>query len=90
MSEFIGKKVKADCIQEVGWKRPLALTLDKKFFKVKKIISRWEEHTQQKYWRDRKHRVWYEVKLDDGNIYQLYWDRGAYGKGRDWILLKRL
>lgn len=90
MGEFIGKKVKVNYLQEIGWRRPVSLTLNKKAFKVKKIIFHWEEHTKEKYWRDRKHRVYYELLLDDDNIYQLYWDRGAYGKGKDWILLKRL
>lgn len=90
MEEFIGQKVKMDYIQEIGWRRPIGFSFKKKKYKVVKIISRREEHTREKYWRDRKHRVWYEVLLDDNNRYLLYWDRSAYGKGKDWILSRRI
>ena len=90
MEEFIGQKVKVAFVQKIGWKEPTELTLDKKIYKVVKIYQRWEEHTKEKYWRDRKHRVWYEIEMDDGAIYQLYWDRGAYGKGKDWVLAKKI
>lgn len=90
MEEFIGKKVKVNFIQEIGWKRPQSLLLDKKTYKVRRIITRWEEHTKEKYWRDRKHRVWYKIRLNDGHIYLLYWDRGAYGKGKDWLLARKV
>lgn len=89
MEEFIGRKVKVEFVQEMGWKKPINLTHDRKTYKVKKIISHWEEHTKDKYWRDRKHRVWYKIQLDDDAIYLLYWDRGAYGKGQDWILSRK-
>lgn len=89
MDEFIGKKVKIEFVQEIGWRKPIKLFLDDKTYKIIKIISRWEEHTKEKYWRDRKHRVLYQIKLKDG-VYLLYWDRGAYGKGKDWVLSKKI
>ncbi|MDD5454097.1 MAG: hypothetical protein PHW62_01160 [Candidatus Ratteibacteria bacterium] len=90
MEEFIGKKIKVEFIQEVGWKRPVTLTWGKKSHEVKEIIDRWEEHTLTSPWWARKHRVRYKVMLDDCNIYELYWDRGARGKGQDWFLVKKL
>lgn len=90
MEEFIGKKLKVEYVQEVGWRRPTKLNFDKLDYKVEKILSRWEEHTLGKPWWRRKHRVWYKVSLDNGESYELYWDRGARGKGKDWILVKRV
>lgn len=88
--EFIGKKVRVEYVQEIAWKRPVKLKINAKVYKVKKVISRWEEHTMGRPWWRRKHRVWYEVLLGDNNIYTLYWDRGPAGAGRDWFLVKRL
>lgn len=74
----------------MGWKRPVLLTFNRKSYRVKKLISKWEEHTLGESWWQRKHRVWYEIKLDNGAYYQIYWDRGASGKGKDWVLVKKL
>ena len=90
MHEFIGKKIKVEFVQETGWKRPVSLKWDKRTHKVKEVIDRWEEHTKTNPWYRRKHRVRYKVLLDDNNIYELYWDRGPYGKGKDWFLVKRV
>ncbi len=90
MEEFIGKKIKVEFVQEVGWKRPTILTFDKKSYVVKEIASMWEEHTLVQSWWQRKHRVWYQVLLENGDRYEIYWDRGGRGKGKDWILVKRI
>ena len=90
MIDFIGETVKVAYVQKTGWRQPVSLTFAKKTLKVKKILTKWEEHTKEKTWWERKHRVWYEVLLEDGNHYQLYWDRGPAGKGKDWILFKRV
>jgi len=90
MDEFIGKAVKVDCVQEVGWRRPVSVTLGSTTYMVKEVVSHWEEHTLLKAWWRRKHRVRYLLDLDDGFRYELYWDRGAKGAGRGWFMVKRL
>ncbi len=90
MDEFIGQKVRCEYVQEVGWKRPTRLTFAGRSHDVEEVLDRWEEHTLGRPWYSRKHRVWYLVRLDDGGRYELYWDRGAKARGKDWILLKRL
>jgi len=90
MEKFIGKKVKVEYTQETGWKRPVTLTFNNHSYKVEKIERRWEEHTLGDPWWQRKHRVWYGILLEDGNYYQIYWDRGASGKGKHWFLVKKV
>jgi len=90
MNDFIGKKIKVEYIQETGSRRPVALSFDQQTYKIIRIIRQWEEHTLGKPWWSRKHRVWYELELDGGNHYQIYWDRGASGKGEEWYLVKSL
>ena len=90
MEEFIGKKVKVEYVQEIGWKLPVSVTIDKKFYAVEKVLSRWEEHSFGKPWWRRKHQVWYLLELADGYQYHLYWDRGAKGTGQGWYLVKRI
>lgn len=90
MGEFIGRKVRCEYVQETGWKRPVRLQAGDRSWAVEEIVDRWEEHTLGRPWWSRKHRVWYVVRLNDGDCYQLYWDRGARGRGMDWVLLKRL
>lgn len=88
--EFIGEKINVEYVQELGWRRPTGISFEKNNYEVLEVVSRWEEHTLGKPWWSRKHRVWYEVVLEDGNKYHLYWDRGPRGKGKDWVLVKRV
>ncbi|OGC51169.1 hypothetical protein A2982_04315 [candidate division WWE3 bacterium RIFCSPLOWO2_01_FULL_39_13] len=90
MKEFIGKNVNVDFVQETGWRRPTSITFNNNLLKVKKIISRWEEHTQSRPWWLRKHRVWYRILLADGSQCELFWNRGAKGAGKEWFLVKRI
>ncbi|MBM3208829.1 hypothetical protein FJZ40_00850 [Candidatus Shapirobacteria bacterium] len=85
MEEFIGKKVKVDFVQEIGWKRPTVITFGNKTLKIRTVRSRWEEHSYSRPWWLRKHRVCYEVETENGDTYQIYWDRGGSGKGKDWF-----
>lgn len=91
MAEFIGKKIRLEYVQEVGWLRPRRLLIGRSEKRaVREVIERWEEHTLKDPWWQRKHRVHYVVRLDDGERYELYWNRGASARGDEWILLKRL
>ena len=49
MEEFVGKKVKVETVQEIGWKRPVSLQFGQKLLKVSKVISHWEEHSMASY-----------------------------------------
>ena len=90
MAEFIGKKIKVEYRQEIGWRRPVKLKIGAEEHAVTKVISRWEEHILKDAWWQRKHRVHYAVVLDDGKRYELYWNRGARGEREEWVLLKAL
>lgn len=90
MPEFIGKKIKVEYVQKIGWRRPVKLRIGAEEHKVKKVLSRWEEHVMKDSWWQRKHRVHYVVLLDDGERYELYWNRGSRGTQEEWVLLKRL
>jgi len=72
MGELGGQKVRCDCVQETGWKRPLRLQTGDRSWAVEEIVDRWEEHTPGRPRWSGEHRVWQVVRLDDGGCYQLY------------------
>ena len=90
MDEFAGKTVDVEYVQEAGWKRPVKISIERKPYAVKEVIAHWEEHTLDDPWWRRRHRVYYHVLLENGKQYEMYWDRGASGEGKEWVLLKEL
>ncbi len=90
MAEFIGKRINVEYVQEVGWRRPVKFSVGKEMHNVREVLSRWEQHTFRDPWWQRRHRVHYIVLLDNGKQYEIYWDRGPSGEGKEWVLLKEL
>ena len=72
MNELISKKIKVEYVQETGWRRPVKIRIGKEEYPVKKVVSRWEEHTLDDAWWRRRHRVHYIVDLNDGAQYEIY------------------
>ncbi len=65
-------------------------------FVIREIIAEWQDYgfsagaPRKKDWRMRRHRNYYRVETNDGDIYELYHDRGLKIEGGKWVLLSQI
>ena len=79
-------------------KAPVSFMLDGRQYTVKEVVEFWPDSgfgssETKKNWRTRHHRSYYRVKADDGNVYEMYFDRGTnlkHPEFRKWYLTQRL
>jgi hypothetical protein len=81
-----------------GVKTPVAFRMGDREYKVVEVTESWQDagygtSETNKNWRTRHHRSYYRVKADDGNIYEMYFDRGTnlrHPEYRRWYLTQML
>jgi len=79
-------------------KVPVSFKLDGREYAVTEVVEFWPDSgfgsgETHKTWRTRHHRSYYRVKADDGNVYEMYFDRGTnlrHPEYRKWYLTLRL
>ena len=79
-------------------KTPVSFTLDGREYTVVEVVEFWPDSglgssETTKTWRTRHHRSYYRVKADDGNVYEMYFDRCTnlrHPEYRKWYLTQRL
>ena len=76
-----------------GLKEPAVFTWRGKRHVIRQVLSAWVDAgfgagEVTRTWYNRRHRNYYRVETDEGEIYELYLDRS--GSKRDWILARRL
>jgi hypothetical protein len=91
--QFIGKEIDVITGEEV--KVPVAFTLDGKTHTITEIVQQWQDHGfgtssrgRRHRWWQRRHRNYYLVETADGELFEIYYDRGANMKHpelRVWI-----
>lgn len=68
---------------------------DRKYI-ISEIIAAWPDWgfsagaPKRKSWRMRRHRNFYRVETDNGDVFELYHDRGLKLEGGKWILHTQL
>ena len=76
-----------------GLQEPAFFTWRGRRYEVRRIVSAWVDkgfaagEVTRRWWR-RRHRNYYRVQADDGQVYEIYLDRG--GSKRDWYLARVL
>lgn len=80
--QFLGKEIQVITGGEV--KAPTAFTLDQRQYAIAEIVREWQDHGygptaigRRKRWWERRHRNYYLVKTTDGELFEIYYDRGA-------------
>lgn len=80
--QFLGREIKVSTDGEV--KAPTAFTLDKRQYIIAEIVQEWQDHGfgptasgRRKRWWERRHRNYYLIKTTNGELYEIYYDRGA-------------
>lgn len=71
---------------------PTAFTWRRERYVVAEVLRAWQDWSTGGYahargWIHRRHRNYYLVATADGQVFELYLDRGA--KRRTWVLLRR-
>lgn len=90
ISEKIGVEMEA---RGGGLREPVAFTWRGKRYEIRQLVNAWVDTgfgagEKTRTWYNRRHRNYYRVEADDGQIYEFYLDRS--GQRRDWVLARRL
>lgn len=91
---FVGEKISVTYDQKVGWKEPKSFVLREREYIIARILSTREDHgfgaarPGRPRWWERHHRVYYEAETVDGEVFELYWDRGS--KKKEWTAVRRI
>ena len=98
MSErFFGRQIEVTTGGDI--KTPVSFRLDDRDYVIKEIMESWPDHgfgnipPQRKRWYHRHHRNYYRVRTADGEVYEIYYDRGTKlekPEFRKWFLTRRL
>lgn len=96
--EFIGREVAVE-LSDDEVKVPVAFVLGQRRHVIAAVLVSWQDHgfgsvgPQRANWRLRRHRNYYRVKTSQGEVYELYADRGVGlkpGRRVRWYVSKRL
>ena len=79
-------------------KVPISFNLDGRDYCITQVIESWPDYgfgtsETSKTWKQRHHRTYFRVKTVDGEIYEMYYDRGTNMKHpeyKKWFLTQRL
>jgi hypothetical protein len=80
-------------------KTPVSFRLERREYAIAEIMESWPDYgygnipPQRKRWYHRHHRNYYRVKTTDGEIYEIYYDRGTsltHPELKKWFLTRRL
>jgi len=80
-------------------KVPVSFRLDDREYAVADILDSWHDYgfgrspARRKRWWQRHHRTYYRVKTTEGEVFEIYFDRGTklgYAKRNIWFLSRQL
>ena len=91
--KFIGQKI--NVTTDGAIKEPQSFTWENRDYEVAEILLAWmdwgfPQGSTQRDWRSRRHRNYYRVRTDSGQIFEIYHDRGPTGGGGAWYLFQQL
>jgi hypothetical protein len=96
--QFFGQEIQVTTDGEI--KVPVAFKLADGEYTVTEIVRAWQDYGfgptaagRHKRWRERRHRNYYLVKTGEGELFEIYYDRGANLKHpelRKWYLHRKL
>ena len=96
--QFFGKEVEVTTDGEV--KVPVSFRLGEREYVISEIIDAWPDHgfgpstaPRKRRWWQRRHRNYYRVKTTEGEVFEIYYDRGTslkHPERKKWILHRQL
>jgi len=94
MTTFFSDKIHVE--RDETTREPAVFRWKKKEYKIKEVLSSWsdwkfpEGSPKRKNWRLRHHRVYYRMKTEDDQIFEIYFDRKTKKEDGEWVLYRRL
>ena len=94
---YFGRKIEVVTGGEV--KVPVSFRLDDRDYVITEVLESWPDYgfgksaAGRKRWWQRHHRNYYRVKTANGEVYEIYYDRGISLKHpelKKWFLTQRL
>jgi len=95
--QFFGQEIKVTTSGEV--RVPASFRLGDREYVISEIIEAWPDHgfgrstSRHPRWWQRHHRNYYRVKTTQGEIFEIYYDRGTnlkYPERKKWFLHRQL
>jgi hypothetical protein len=80
-------------------KVPVSFKLDDREYVIAEVLESWPDHgygnqpLKRKKWYHRRHRNYFRVKTTEGDVYEIYHDRGTkltHPELKKWYLTRRL
>ncbi len=95
--KFFGREIKVTVSGEV--KVPASFRLDDREYVISDIIAAWPDYgfgrspLRSRKWWQRRHRNYYRVKTTQGEVFEIYYDRGtklSHPERKKWFLYRQL
>ena len=95
--QFFGREIEVSVSGEV--EVPASFRLDDREYVIVEIVEAWPAYgfglspLRRKRWWQRRHRNYYRVKTTQGEVFEIYYDRGTSLKNperRKWFLHRQL
>ena len=95
--QFFGREITVTTSGEV--KVPVSFRLDEREYVISDIIEAWPDYgfgqspLRHRKWWLRRHRNYYRVKTTQGDIFEIYYDRGTslkHPERKKWFLHRQL
>ena len=95
--KFIGKEIEVTTNGDI--KAPVSFRLEGREYEILEVLEYWPDHgygrtpPKRARWYHRRHRNYYRVKTAEGEIYELYYDRGTgleHQEFKKWFLTRQL
>ena len=95
-SRFFGQEIKVTVSDEL--RIPAAFYLNDREYLISDIIMAWQDYgfsqaARHRRWWQRRHRNYYRVKTTDGEVFEIYYDRGPnlkYPERKKWFLHRQI
>jgi len=95
--QFIGREIKVTLSGEV--RVPASFRLDNREYVIAEITEAWHDYgfgrspLRHRKWWQRHHRTYYRVKTTQGDVFEIYYDRGTkpgHPERKKWFLSRQL
>jgi hypothetical protein len=91
--KFIGERISVTTGGTI--RQPSTFTWKDVEYRVTEVILSWmdwgfPQSATQRDWKARRHRNYYRVRTDRGEVYEIYHDRGPGGRGGGWYLFQQM
>lgn len=95
--EFLGREIRVKLAGVV--RVPVSFCMGEREYMIDEILETWADHSfgsllpQQHKWWLRRHRNYYRVRTKEGEIFELYHDRGTslkHPERKKWFLYRKL